>query len=1177
MTFRIGPPLTFRRLAPFAALLALTAVRGDAPPAPRAAEDAAARDRTVIEEVRQHSEALANLTYLCDETGPRLTGSKNLKRANEWAADKMKAYGLSNVHQEPWELVEGWQRGSASMRLLEPDTGVNLTVASWGWMPGTDGKVQADVVALKAATAEELAQYKGKLKGAVVMLRPPTKLIAMEDLDKPFGGVGSAAAPTDRGPQRTREEMMAFFREQAELLSNEGVAAVLTDSGKPFGLLDMTGGVGGGKDRPSAVNRTPRLFVAHHHYEMLYRLATRPAPAKARVELEVHNEFLPPVAVNNTVGEIPGTDKPDEVVVVGAHLDSWDLGEGATDNGTGSVVVLEAARALVKSGLKPRRTIRFILFTGEEQGLLGSRAYVEKHKEEIPKVSACLVHDTGTGKVVGFDCKHRPVLQPLLAEELKSLKDLGVAAFDSSFIGGSDHGSFEREGVPGLMARQEVAGYRLNHHSPIDTVDRAVEASLTQGAQAMAVAALRVADRDGLLPRDKPDPRRDPPKDDKKDDKKDAKRLTADDLARLVSVSEPRLSPDGKSVVVDVGRPNYDANRADTELVLVDVATGKRRVLTHDRPGVGQPRWSPSGDRLAFLAPAGIGKEAKRQVYVLPMDGGDALKVTDSPTGVSHFAWKPDGKEIAYAAEDEPENKKEIDKGDDAFEVGDNDFLARSAPQPVHVWLVAADGGKARRLTSGAWGLATVPPPGPPASPLAWSPDGKSIAVVRQERPHDGDNDLTTVQILDVETGKLRPLTDRKSFESCPVFSPDGTQIAYWYPRDGDPNSETEIWTAPAAGGKGACATGKLDRCVQHAVWAPDGGKGGATPPLLVGGHDGTHVALWLQPADGGAARKLDLGRVCPSWAYQMDAVVGRGGAIAFTGSEPDHPTELYYLDSPDGKPRRLTDFNAEVAGRALGKAETIAWKVGGGFEADGVVIYPPDFSAENKKKYPLVLLIHGGPQSASVERFDLFGQLIAAAGYVVFEPNYRGSDHRGNAYQHAIVGDWGKGPGEDVMAGLEALKKREFIDETRIAVTGWSYGGYMTTWLIGHYHDWKTAIAGAAVTDWRDMYDLSDGNVQMRYTLGGSPWAGDFEKQYREQSPITFVRDIKTPTLILSNTGDARVPIVQSYRLYHALKDNGVPVKFVAFPTGGHSPGDPLRQRDLFRRWVAWLDEHMR
>ena len=1173
MTLR-NPPL-LRRLTPLALLLAVAAVHADPPPA---VGDAAARDRIVLEEVKARCEAFANLTYLCDEIGPRLTGSTNLKRANEWAADKMKAYGLSNVHQEAWELPEAWKRGTASLRLIDPDTGVPLTVASWGWMPGTDGKVQADVVALKAATADELAQYKGKLKGAVVLVRPPAQLMPTEDLDKPIGPVGGASV-FDRGPQRSREEMQAFFREQSELLSSEGVACVLTDSAKPFGLLDMTGGFNG-KDRPSAVNRTPRLFVAHQHYAMLYRLATRPAPEKTRVELEIHNEYLPATAVNNTIGEIPGTDKADEVVVVGAHLDSWDLGQGATDNGTGSVVALETARALVKTGLKPRRTIRFILFTGEEEGLLGSKAYVEKHKDEMPKISACLVDDTGTGKITGFDAKQRPVLQSILEKELESLKDLGVTAFDTPFIAGSDHASFDRAGVPGLMARQEIAGYRLNHHSPLDTVDRAIEPNLVQAAQVMAVTALRIADRDEMLPRDKveaaprnpgagpgaPNPAQ---PGEKKPEPKDAKPMTPDDLGKLVGVSDPHISPDGKSIAVIVGRPNYDANRTDTELVLVDIATGKKRVLTHDRHGVARPRWSPSGDRLAFVASAGESKEAKHQIFVLPMAGGDAMRITDSPTGVSDYAWKPDGSAIAYAAPDEPANKKEIEKGNDAFEVGNNDFTLQAAPQPVHLWVIAAEGGKARRLTSGSWGLTTVPPPGPPASPLNWSPDGKSIVVVRQERPQDGDNDLTTVQIVDAETGKIRPLTDRKSLESCPLYSPDGKQISYWYPRDGDPNSVNEIWTAPAAGGKGVCLTGPVDRCILYAAWAPDGKS------LLIGGHDGTHVCIWVQPAAGGPARKIDLGKVCPSWSYQMDAVIGPGGGVAFTATEPDHPTELYYLESPDRAPRRLTDYNAEVAGRSLGKMETTTWKVGGGFEADGIIVYPPDFKPD--KKYPLVLLIHGGPQSASVERFDSFGQIIAAKGYVVFEPNYRGSDHRGQAYQHAIVGDWGKGPGEDVMAGLDALKKRGFIDESRIAVTGWSYGGYMTTWLIGHYHDWKTAIAGAAVTDQRDMYNLSDGNVQMRYELGGSPWVGEFDKEYRDQSPITWAREMKTPTLILSDTGDARVPITQSYELYHALKDNNVPVKFVAYPTGGHFPGDPVRQRDVFRRWVGWLDEQMR
>jgi dipeptidyl aminopeptidase/acylaminoacyl peptidase len=352
------------------------------------------------------------------------------------------------------------------------------------------------------------------------------------------------------------------------------------------------------------------------------------------------------------------------------------------------------------------------------------------------------------------------------------------------------------------------------------------------------------------------------------------------------------------------------------------------------------------------------------------------------------------------------------------------------------------------------------------------------------------------------------------------------------------------------------------------ATWLPDGKR------LLVGGHDGTRTALWLQGLDG-SSRRLELGNVSPSWGFQVDASVGRDGAVVFAGAEPQRPSEVYYLSTPEATPRRLTDFNHDVAAMDLARPETISWQVQDSFTADGVVTYPPGFSPN--KKYPLVLLIHGGPQAASTETFSPWVQLIAAHGYVVFEPNYRGSDNLGASYMRAIVNDAGAGPGRDVMAGLDALAKRGYVDESRIAVSGWSYGGYMTTWLVGHYHKWKTAIAGAAVTDWIDSYNLSDLGVYPRQVFGGSPWVGSLEKAYREQSPITFASQIKTPTLIISTTGDARVPITQSFRLYHAIKDNGTPVKFVAYPVPGHFPADPVRRRDVFRRWVEWLDEYMR
>ena len=376
-----------------------------------------------------------------------------------------------------------------------------------------------------------------------------------------------------------------------------------------------------------------------------------------------------------------------------------------------------------------------------------------------------------------------------------------------------------------------------------------------------------------------------------------------------------------------------------------------------------------------------------------------------------------------------------------------------------------------------------------------------------------------------------------------------------------------EIHVAPATGGEGRNLTRPLDRDIAKSIWMPDGKS------LLVVANDATHVSAWLQPL-AGQARRLDLGKLIPDGAYDFEICVGSGSAIAFVGSHAHRPVELYHMSSLGAPPRQLTQFNEPISALRLGNVEPIEWPGPDGWREDGILVYPPDFAPG--KKYPLVLLIHGGPEWASRETFDELGQLVAAHGYVVFRPNYRGSDNLGNAYQTAIVNDTGDGPGRDIMAGLEAVERRGFVDTNRIAVSGWSYGGYMTVWLIGHYQIWKTAVAGAAVTDWLEDDSLSDLNVQDRYFLGGSPWVGDRAKAYAEQSPITYAAKIRTPTLVLSDTGDERVPITQSYKLYHALRDNGVPTKFIAYPTSGHWPEDPVRTRDIYRRWIEWLDQYL-
>ncbi len=242
----------------------------------------------------------------------------------------------------------------------------------------------------------------------------------------------------------------------------------------------------------------------------------------------------------------------------------------------------------------------------------------------------------------------------------------------------------------------------------------------------------------------------------------------------------------------------------------------------------------------------------------------------------------------------------------------------------------------------------------------------------------------------------------------------------------------------------------------------------------------------------------------------------------------------------------------------------------------DGILTYPPGY--QPGRPYPLVLFIHGGPRGTSTMAFSARAQWLASHGWVVFQPNYRGSDNLGNAYQAAIWNDAGAGPGRDVMSGVDLLVKQGIADPTRMAVSGWSYGGYMTTWLLGNYPDrWRAGVAGAPVTDHIDQYVLSDIHSPVATYYSGSPFTDPKLLQaYREQAPITYAPRIKAPTLVLCDTGDQRVPITESFILYHTLRDNGVETKFIAYPVAGHSPSDPVHRRDIDRRWAAWLKKHL-
>ncbi len=638
--------------------------------------------------------------------------------------------------------------------------------------------------------------------------------------------------------------------------------------------------------------------------------------------------------------------------------------------------------------------------------------------------------------------------------------------------------------------------------------------------------------------------------------------FTPADDARIVGLASPAFAPDGKRVVLVRTVQDVKADKSHTALIAVDVAGGGVRELTHAREGIAQPAYSPDGKQLAFLA---YDAKRKRQIDVVPAGGGTPRALTATKDGVQQFAWRPDGRALAYVTADEA--PKRIAEHRDFFEITDDDYLTRSNDPPSHLWLVNADGRAAHRLTSGTWSTATSYPPSPPASPLSWSPDGTRLAFTRVPNTHDGDAYLSEIMVLDVVRGELHPLTARGKFEGFATFSPDGRRVAYLASRADDPNNENDVFVTSAGGGRGSALSTTLDRNVYRALWVD-------ARTLLLGGNDGVHQAMWLLHDDG-SAQRVQTGAAEPALGYWLQAAVARDGALAYVGSTATHPAELWYQPDAATPPRQLTRVNDAVGRLQLGKTEAVSWNGPDGWAQNGTLTYPPDYAPG--KKYPLVLVVHGGPTGASTLSFGTVAQALAARGMLVFQPNYRGSDNGGNAYQRAIFMDAGDGPGRDVMAGLAAVEALGIVDESRIAVSGWSYGGFMTSWLMTHYHPWKAALSGAAVNDWVDQYDLGDGNVQIAFGFRGSPHVGANLADYRAQSPITYALQTTCPVLVVSDIGDARVPVTQSFRMYRTLKDNGKPVRFVGIPVDGHNPGDIVRRIERERLWVDWAVDALR
>ena len=447
--------------------------------------------RAMVAEGTQRSRVAADLEYLSDVIGPRLTGSAALRTANEWTQHQFKAYGVDSSWTEEWTFGRGWERGPLVLELIAPHR-QELTGESWAWAPGTNGPVTGNVALVTATSAAEWRRYQGTLRGAWVMTRAPVPLRNPDG--PPISTADSVRADSTLRAALTLTDAQRKFRAQLPaLLAQEGAAGVLTDGAKDFALLTMSGS-------PRQLYPLANIVIPHETYSMFARLVGAGIVVTLRADI-TNTLTSDTLAAYNTVAEIRGREHPDQVVLLGAHLDSWDLASGTTDNGAGAIAVLEAARILAAAKVHPARTIRFVLFTGEEEGLLGSQAYVEDHVSELAKFQAVLVLDNGTGRIKGMALQGRDDLHAMWDSLFVPVAALGPLAIRSANKGGTDHLSFLPFGVPGFNYDQETRGYNHTHHSQVDTYDHALPADIAQAATVMAINAYELANAGILLPR----------------------------------------------------------------------------------------------------------------------------------------------------------------------------------------------------------------------------------------------------------------------------------------------------------------------------------------------------------------------------------------------------------------------------------------------------------------------------------------------------------------------------------------------------------------------------------------------------------------------------------------------------------------------------------------------------